>query len=93
MAKTATKPMAVAFPQAVRKFVEAQTESPDEYLGRLVREDRNRRRAELEAHLMKALEEEPVPISEEELTSDENILAIAGRELAAKSQPDGHTHS
>jgi len=42
MAKTAETPITLALPKALRNYLEAQEESPDEYLARLLKEDRDR---------------------------------------------------
>jgi Arc/MetJ-type ribon-helix-helix transcriptional regulator len=83
MAKTAEKLLTVAFPKTLVNFVEAQTESPGEYLTRLVREDRDRKRDQLEDELVAALDGDFVEISEQELQSGEGIMAIMKRKIAA----------
>jgi len=83
MAKTAETPITLALPKALRNYLEAQEESPDEYLARLLKEDRDRKRDQLEDELVAALDGDFVEISEQELQSGEGIMAIMKRKIAA----------
>jgi hypothetical protein len=76
MATTAVKPIAITLPRSLHRYAEAQPEGPAEYLARLVREDHDRKRDALEAHLMKALTTKPIDLSEQELASGVNIPTL-----------------
>jgi hypothetical protein len=86
MAKTAETPITLALPKALRNYLEAQEESPDEYLARLLKEDRDRKRDQLEDELVAALDQEAVRITEEDFQSGEGLMAIMRRKLAARGQ-------
>jgi antitoxin ParD1/3/4 len=85
----ATDSLTITLTGQYQEYVEARADaegiaSPEEYVRQLVREDRQRRLAALEDHLIEAMKGEPIPISEEELESDESICDILDRKIAAR---------
>jgi antitoxin ParD1/3/4 len=78
----------VSIPDSLAPYVEAQVESgaygsPSDYIGELIREDRERRLATLEEQLLEALKGEPIELSDEEWEHGD-IVALAEERLGRR---------
>lgn len=79
----------ISLPEPLKAYVEAQIEAgdygtPSEYVSDLIREDKERRLSRLEEHLIDAMKDEPIDISDEELKQD-GLVATLERKLKERN--------